>query len=936
MPITDAATRVYSSIPSFEHLPAYARYLLDNKLAEFSAAMLQISRNLEIPLLRYFEHMPEEELIALTQAGNTRLLSALAANDVTDYLETSLRSWRDNQLPIIQGDDIVIEDISKANFARRKGFRKFLPGYSNDPAVFIAIMEEVDQFTVIQEEVNYKTLFELKEAKIREHHHFIEKINNASPGINYVYDLVSNKLIYSNHRREEMLGYSNEEYGTMDEAQRNAFVHPDDRAIVKAHREAFFDASDTELRTIEFRLRNKFGKYVWQRSYESVFRRSEDGRPAEVIGVAIDVSEEKEANSRLEQREQQLREAQEIAGMGSFDWDLQGQNSSFSEQLLHIFELGERSNLPDFLEFVHPADRESVKKAIADAINGTSVYECEYRYRKNGPEKVIWSRGKVVYENSRPCRMKGTVMDVTQRHDMLKRLARSEQLHKQAQALTHLGNWSWSLLDDKVDWSDEMYRIFGLPPQSEMMNFDRIATFIHPDDREYLRQALIHALDTGVAEDYTMRLLTGADGAVKYVEGKTEVLCDEHGKPYKIAGTCQDITAHHLLTEQLRENEEASTVLINNAPEAIVVIDVDSRVLVWNPKAEAVFGWQFEEISGKTLMDTIIPAQYRSMHDAGIRRMPTNESSKVLNQTIEIEALKKSGEPFYIALNISRSQRGGKVVYIAFIRDISDERATAQKLEEQRHQLALQNRALERSNQELTAFNYISSHDLKEPVRKIKIFGNLIATNEAEPLTPHQQDTMSRILASASHMERLIEALTVFSRTTTSERRFEYISLGGILEEVKLLLKERIEEENATVTVDHLPHIWAIPFQIQQLFENLLSNALKYRKPDMPPVVHITATEISGDSITEVGAVPEGRYHRISISDNGIGFEQQYAAKVFEVFQRLHAKESYSGTGIGLAICKKIMQHHDGFISASSEPGIGTRFDVYLPVKKDL
>jgi PAS domain S-box-containing protein len=918
--------------PDLKYLRAYAQYLLDHKLRDFTIYTLERSRRLDLPVLRYLNSMSDEQLIAFGMEGTRELLTAMAEGKVADYIDTNLRSWKENQLPLIQGDDIVIEDISKISFLRRAAFRTFLPKFASDTTTFLATMEEVDTFILLQDEASYKTLFEMKESKIRENHHFIDKINNASPGVIYVYDPVSRKQIYSNHKAELLLGYSREDIEELGDDVAGQLIHPDDHRVLDTHLKNILDAADAEVKTVEYRVLSKNGKYLWQRAYETVFRRGATSLPAEVIGIAIDVSQEKEASIKLEQREQQLREAQEIAGMGSFEWDLQGSETILSPQLLHIFEMHGRSNLTDFLQYVHPADRDSVKQAISNSLTGKSDYECEYRYKRNGPEKVIWSRGRVSFENGRPTRMRGTVMDVTLRHDMLKRLARSEELHKQAQALTHLGNWSWSLIDNRVDWSDEMYRIFGLEPQSEEMTFERLEQFVHPDDREMLRQKLRNALSEYRTEDYTVRLVTD-DGSIKYVEGKTEILCDEQGLAYKLAGTCQDVTEHHALNERLKENEEASRQLINSAPEAIVVINKANEILLWNPKAVEIFGWKEDEILGRTLTDTILLPDRRQQLEAGLL-LSRKEYSKLLNSTVEVEALRKSGQTSYIALNISRSVRAGQVVYILFIRDISAEKAIALKLEEQRNQLALQNRALERSNHELTAFNYISSHDLKEPVRKIKIFSNIISA-DADGLTQHQRDAISRITTAADHMERLIEALIVFSRTNAGERKFEQVNLTNVVGEVRQRMKDRIEELGATISCEPLPQIYAIHFQIQQLFENIVGNALKYYRPHVAPQIRISAEVVTGSSISYLGANESEHYHKITIVDNGIGFEQQYASKIFEVFQRLHGKDTYSGTGIGLAICKKIVQNHDGFIAAHSKPGQGATFEIFLPVSQE-
>jgi signal transduction histidine kinase len=180
-------------------------------------------------------------------------------------------------------------------------------------------------------------------------------------------------------------------------------------------------------------------------------------------------------------------------------------------------------------------------------------------------------------------------------------------------------------------------------------------------------------------------------------------------------------------------------------------------------------------------------------------------------------------------------------------------------------------------------------------------------------------------------MQNLIDALVSFSRTSTEEKTMISLNLDSVLREVKATLSEAIAEKGAIIISDKLPVLEVVPFQIQQLLENIISNAIKYCMPGTRPEIRITTGIISGSEIRVTGADPGIQYHQISIADNGIGFEPQYAEKVFELFQRLHNKTEYSGTGIGLAIAKKIVQNHNGFITAESELGHGATFHIYLP-----
>lgn len=778
----------------FQYLPDYAQYLLSNRLEDFTRKTLAISREVKIPLLRFFENMPEDELIKLSIQGTQDYLSYFAANKVDEFIALSLKRWTENQLPLVQNNEIVAQDISTVSYTRRAAFRHFLPDYTTDLLLYNHILDEIDRFVLTVEEQSYNTLFNIKQQKINEHLYFIEKVNNTLPGIMYVYDIVNFKEIYTTSKREHILGYNQEEIAEFGPHVFKALVHPDDYEKRIMHLQDFALANDGEIRILEYRVKTKSGKYHWQRVYETVFKRNDEGIPEHIIGISLDINKEKGALQQLQLREQQLSEAQEIAGLGSFDWDLQNHTSSNSEQLFKIFELEEAQDYLSFLQFVHPADQVMLSAAINEAITGNGRYECEYRYKRY-TDKIIWSRGIVTFQDGKPIKMRGTVMDVTERHAMLQQLKHTVDLHKQAQALTHIGNWSWDIPTNTIEWSDEMYRIYGLEPQSENIHFERFLSLVHPEDRERRVEEIQRALATHVAEDYVMRIVWD-DGTLRVLQGRGEVILDEFNKPYKITGTCQDIT------------EQYNTNL----------------------------------------------------------------------------------------------------------------------------QLAQKNLELQRSNEELMSFNYIASHDLQEPLRKIKLFSNRIFEKDFNLLPPTAREFLPRIMSSATQMQKLINDLLAFSRATSADKIFEQTDLNSLLEEIKTTLKDSIEEKNVSITYTTLPELRLISFQFQQLLENIISNAIKYSKADVPVEIKINSKVVTGNAYINEGAKADKNYQMLSISDNGIGFDQQYSQKIFELFQRLHNKNEYSGTGIGLAICKKIIQNHEGFITAIGEPGKGATFCIFTPL----
>ena len=244
------------------------------------------------------------------------------------------------------------------------------------------------------------------------------------------------------------------------------------------------------------------------------------------------------------------------------------------------------------------------------------------------------------------------------------------------------------------------------------------------------------------------------------------------------------------------------------------------------------------------------------------------------------------------------------------------------------------NQELERTNKELSAFNYVASHDLQEPLRKIQTFMSRLEAKEKDRISESGQLYIQRMKSASARMRMLIEDLLQYSRTNTSEKEYLKTNMNMLLEHAKTELLDSIEEKQAKIICDDLPTMEVISFQIQQLFINLISNSLKYSKEEVPPIIEITHEEVRSRDVEQIKESLYKFHHKITFKDNGIGFEQTYAEKIFLLFNRLHGKSEYSGTGIGLAICKKIVENHKGVIIAEGKPNIGATFIIYLPFLK--
>lgn len=270
----------------------------------------------------------------------------------------------------------------------------------------------------------------------------------------------------------------------------------------------------------------------------------------------------------------------------------------------------------------------------------------------------------------------------------------------------------------------------------------------------------------------------------------------------------------------------------------------------------------------------------------------------------------------------------GELIKIGVNYDITNQYKKTLELEEN-------NKELKYINTELEAFNNIVSHDLQEPLRKIQMFISRLEEKELNLLSQQGKEYFSKICLTANRMQTLLIDLVNYSRTVKGDKVFVDTNLNKVLEEIYQDLSSNIEDKKAIIRIGNLPTIKAIPFQIKQLFINLISNALKYSKEDTLPKISVTSNKITDIEVYDYKIANKNDYYKIVISDNGIGFKQEFADKIFLLFKRLETDPKYSGTGLGLAICSRIVENHKGFIKVKAKPNLGAKFYVFIP-KGDL
>ncbi|BFM44275.1 hypothetical protein CFS9_29160 [Flavobacterium sp. CFS9] len=289
---------------------------------------------------------------------------------------------------------------------------------------------------------------------------------------------------------------------------------------------------------------------------------------------------------------------------------------------------------------------------------------------------------------------------------------------------------------------------------------------------------------------------------------------------------------------------------------------------------------------------------------------------KIILPTQEVRHFKTTGK-------LLTDEQGSKIL-LGINFDITDEHLLNIELQ-------ARNVELENSNKELASFNHVASHDLQEPLRKIQTFISRISDADKAAMSQNANDYIAKIEISAKRMRVLIDDLLLFSRTNTTKKEFIKSNLNELLKNAEAELTEMIDEKKAVITSTKLPKLAVIPYQIEQLFINLIGNSLKYNRPDVAPEINIESQKVFSVDYRELLDQNVKKYHKITFTDNGMGFDPQFKETIFVLFQRLHSKTDYPGTGIGLAICKKIVDNHKGYIMADSQPDQGSVFTIFLP-----
>ncbi len=706
-------------------------------------------------------------------------------------------------------------------------------------------------------------------------------------------------------------------------------VHPDDRDALLTHWNETAGVGHTF--DGEFRLRRHDGHYRWFKT-TAVAVRDTQGKITKWFGTSTDIDDARHAQV-VRARLAAIVESSEDAIIGK---TLEGFVTSWNSGAVKLFGYTEEEMLGQKISKIIPVDRLHEEARILQRVaSGMPVENFRtVRLKKGGHpvdisvtiSPVYDAAGKIIGAS----KVARDISDQLVIEDALRRsrdeleervMQRTAELQvsndalrhsadqlAQAQRVASLGSWVFDVTTGEVHWSDELYRIVGLDPAKEAPNYAHQESMFEPDSWAQLTAAVNQSMATGEGYELEVEVIR-PDGTRRWAVARAITQLNETGKVAGLTGTFLDIT---VLKQARADLEAASTrmrLAVNAAELGVWDWNVPDNTVNWDDQMNRFYGHE-GAVNYEVWRDALIPDDRPAAEEAIARAL---RGEKDFDHVFRIRVAGVGIRFLHGVATVLRDSHGNPLRMVGVDRDVT-------AIREAEQELARRQNELQRSNRDLEQFAYVASHDLQEPLRAVSGCVQLLKKRYTDQLDAQAAELIEHTVDGAKRMQELIHDLLAYSRVGAGKLELCLVNLQELLKTALLNLKVTIDDTSAVVTqAPDFPVLAVDNGQMVQLFQNLVGNALKYRAADRAPEIHINVQR-------------DGEEWHFSVSDNGIGIEPRYFERIFVIFQRLHTRTEYSGSGIGLSICKRIVDRHNGRIWVESIPAKGTIFHFTLPI----
>lgn len=560
------------------------------------------------------------------------------------------------------------------------------------------------------------------------------------------------------------------------------------------------------------------------------------------------------------------------------------------------------------LEYASPERVELLKKMHGNVLLGASK-----TYKYSSALNKIYSINIVpVYDAGIIKFISVTCVDITIEEQALHQISRHQQLLQHAETIALMGSWEWDIPSDTITWSDGLYRFMGFQPGEVQPSKELGFSFVHPQDVPMAEQMLINSFETGDPFNCEIRLIR-KDTDLKYIFCQGIVIRNELGRNEKFICIFKDVTKKKLLEDSIKKQDQRFKALVENSSDIIIQVNKDRKITYASPAITTLMQFTTDEVIGNRLAILAYHEDFQWL----LKEYEIILQNPGVPYILQYRVNKKDGTFLWVEGTITNLLHiPGVSSVVLNQRDISQRKEAERLLEELNNTLESKATNLTSSNAELERFAYIASHDLQEPLRMVTSFLQLLKKKYEAQLDEKAQQYIYYAVDGAERMKQLIDDLLKYSRAVNERHSFTIVNMNDIVNKVLLIFKSKLEESGGKVIVGILPEILAEKTQMMQLIQNLVGNAIKYRR-ETPPLILINCIENDTEWI-------------FSIEDNGMGIPAKFSEEVFNIFQRLHGKNEYEGTGIGLAVCKKITEVHGGRIWMVPAEKLGSIFSFSI------